>query len=522
MLIGDITKLAARRFKDKTAFIDERNTLTFDQVNKRSNAIIHALMDMGLRTGDRIAVLLYNCVEYSELILALPKAGFILVPLNYRLLGRELQYIIDNAEASALIFEDEFIDTIEEIRPQLETVRHYILIDRKGDAQVEAFNYEVLIRFHSTSEIDVDLTDSDTAYILYTSGTTGRPKGAMLTHKNIVTNLFSQLLELHPKPNDKVFNLAPLYHCAGQNISMAYFFCGYPHMTVKQFEPGLVLENIKSEQPTVLQLLPAMQNMVINHPDIAQYDFRCVDLMIYGAASIMRSQLKKSMEIFDCKFMQFAGQTEAGPLLTCLKPEDHVVEGPEHLIRRLGSAGQEVKLTEVKIVDEEGNELPPDEPGEEIARGDNVMKGYWKMPEETAKTIVGGWLHTGDVCLRDEYGYIYYVDRIKDMINRGGENVYPREIEEVIATHPSVLEVAVIGIPDERLGEEIMAVVAPKAGASISEEEIISLCEENLARFKKARRVEFVDELPKNATGKILKRVLRERFGDSHKKENSQ
>lgn len=226
----------------------------------------------------------------------------------------------------------------------------------------------------------------------------------------------------------------------------------------------------------------------------------------------MRSQLEKSMEIFKCKFLQSAGQTEAGPLLSMLCPEDHLVDGPENIVQRLGSAGREAKLTEIKIVDSNGNELLPKNPGEEIARGDNVMKGYWKMPEATANTIIDGWLHTGDICMKDEYGYIYYLDRIKDMICRGGENVYPREIEEIISNHPSVLEVAVIGVPDERLQEEIMAVIVHKEGAVISEDEIVGVCEKKLARFKKPRYIEFVDDLPKNASGKILKRDLRKKF----------
>ncbi|MCP4751361.1 MAG: long-chain-fatty-acid--CoA ligase [Proteobacteria bacterium] len=486
MLIGDMAKAGARRFRDRIALKDERKELSFNQVNSRSNALVHGLMELGLKRGDRVAVLLYNCVEYSELLFALPKAGLVLVPLNYRLVGRELEYIIGNSEASALIFDDEFISVVDEIRSGLETVKHYILIDHKGDSKAEALNYDQLLDANSTSEPSVDISESDTAYILYTSGTTGRPKGAMLTHRNIITSLFNQLFEIHPKPGDKVLNPAPLYHCAGQNLSMIYFFYGNLHITMKQFDPGLVLDTIRLEKPNVLHLIPAMQNMVLNHPDIGKFDAGCIDLMVYGASSIMRSHLEKSIHIFGCQFIQFAGQTEAGPVLTCLRPEDHVVEGPKAVTRRAGSAGKEVKMTEVKIVDPAGNECPPDTPGEQIARGDNIMKGYWKMEKATAETIVDGWLHTGDICLKDEYGFVYYFDRIKDMINRGGENVYPREIEEVIAAHPDIMEVAVIGIPDQRVGEEIMAVVAPKTGVAITEDEIVGLCEKNLARYKKA------------------------------------
>ncbi|MFH1491077.1 MAG: AMP-binding protein, partial [Pseudomonadota bacterium] len=202
----------------------------------------------------------------------------------------------------------------------------------------------------------------------------------------------------------------------------------------------------------------------------------------------------------------------ASPVLTILRPEDHVLDGPEHVLRRLSSAGKEVKLTEVKIVDRQGNELPPNLPGEEIARGDNVMKGYWNLPEETSETIVDGWLHTGDICFKDEDGYVYYKDRIKDMICRGGENIYPREIEEVIASHPEVREIAVIGVPDERLQEEIMAVVVPVTGKRPSDQDILKLCEKKLARFKKPRYLVFADHIPKNASGKILKKELRKTY----------
>jgi len=515
MVIGDIVRVNASRFKDRIALRDERRILTYEQVNHRANAFIRTLLDMGLKKGDHIAVLLYNCVEYEELLLALPKAGFIIVTLNYRLIGRELKYILSDSEACALIYGAEFNDTVEEIRPSLEWVKHFVVVDPSGNPNAEALEYEKLIQSSSGAEIPVPVNASDTALILYTSGTTGLPKGAMLTHKNVMTNLFNIMFELQINRVDKIFNCPPLYHCAGQNAFMAYFFYGCEILTIKQFEPELLLETIKTEQPNILHLVPTMQNMVLSYPDVGSYDFTFVDLIIYGASSIMRSQLKKSMDVFGCRFIQCAGQTEAGPVLTMLRPEDHVIDGPEHVVRRLGSAGKEVKLTEVKIVDKEGHELPPNIPGEEIARGDNIMKGYWKMPEATAEALVDGWLHTGDICLKDEYGYIYYKDRIKDMICRGGENIYPREVEEVIASHPLVREVAVIGIPDVRLQEEIMAVITPEEGETLSEKDIIDLCEENLARFKKPRYMAFVDELPKNASGKILKRDLRQKYESS-------
>jgi len=510
MLIGDIIRLNAHRFKDKIAFRDEEREKTFAQANKRANAICNALREKGLSKGDRVAVLLYNCSEYEELLFALPKSGLVLVPLNYRLVGRELTYIINNSEANTIIFGEEFADTIDDIRSEIDGIKHYIVV---GKGKTDAIEYESLITKSSSAEPSIDLNEDDTAYILYTSGTTGLPKGAMLTHKNIITNLINQAFELQPSPQDLLFNLPPLYHCAGQCTMMSYFFYGCPSITRKQFDPGMVLKTIEIERPNVVHLVPAMQNMVINHPEVGNYDLSSVQLIIYGAAPMLISHLRKSMEIFGCQFIQFAGQTEAGPILTALRPEDHMVDGSEHFARRLGSAGKEVKLTEVKIVDKEGNELPPDTLGEQVARGKNIMKGYWRQPEATEETIVNGWLHTGDICLKDEGGYVYYVDRIKDMIVRGGENVYSREIEEVIATHKDVQEIAVIGVPDDRVGEEVMAVIVPRRGQSVSEEDIVQLCEKNLARYKKPRRFAFVKSLPKNPSGKILKRELRKEYG---------
>ena len=509
MLIGDVMRFNAKRFRDKIAFEDERRNLTFEQAGMRANALAHTLFSMGLKTGDKIALLLYNCSEYAELLFALPKAGFITVPLNYRLAARELEYIVNDAEANTLIFGEEFTETVEVMRPAIERVRTFIVLGRK---ETDAHEYEALLQSGSADEIPVTIDEKDVAYILYTSGTTGHPKGVMLTHKNIVTNIINHSFEVQPQVNDVVFNLPPLYHCAGDSIMMSYFLFGCRSLMLKQFDAESVLKVIDEKKPNILHLVPAMQNMVINHPDVGKYDYGFVDLMLYGGSSIMVSHLRRSMEIFGCRFLQFAGQTEASPGLSCLRPEDHVVEGPEHVMRRLGSAGRELKLTQVKIVDQDGNEVPPETPGEEVVRGDNVMKGYWNLPEETAATIVHGWLHTGDICLRDQGGYIYYVDRIKDMIVRGSENVYPREIEEAIATHPAVQDVAVIGVPDERLGEEIMAVVVRKKGMSLTDREIVALCEKNLARYKKVRYVEFVNALPKNPSGKILKRELRNTY----------
>jgi acyl-CoA synthetase (AMP-forming)/AMP-acid ligase II len=512
MILGNLAKLNAARYGSRIAFKDERNEISFDLANRRMNAIVRSLYELGLKRGDRVAVLLYNCTEYCELLYGLSKGGLIMVPLNYRLVGRELKYLLNNSEASAIIYDQEFSETIGNIKPELETIAHYIVINHQDISKSEDLVYENLIANQSSVEVPVQVSESDIASILYTSGTTGFPKGAVLSHKNIFTNLLNSAFERQPNTHDRLLILPPLYHCAAQSEMLVWSLFGCPTVMLKQFDTEAALVAIKNERPNILLMVPAMQNMVMNHHCINEYDFSFVELMLYGASSMMRSHLIKSMDIFGCKFLQTAGLTEASPALAFLRPEDHVVDGPAHLVRKLGSAGTEAKLTEVKIVDSEGNECPPDIPGEEIARGDNIMNGYWKMPDETAKVIVDGWLHTGDICLRDEDGYVYYVDRIKDMICRGGENVYPREIEEVIAAHPRVMDVAVIGVPDDRLQEEIMAVLALNEGPPIDEREIVDLCEKSVARFKKPRYVSFVDQLPKTASGKILKRELKKQY----------
>jgi acyl-CoA synthetase (AMP-forming)/AMP-acid ligase II len=511
MLLGDIVRKHEHRNPEKLALIDEKGRKNFREVNHRVNQIIHTLQDKGFEKGDRIAVLLYNCNEYAELFFALAKAGFVLVTINYRLLAGEFLYILKNAEPKAFIFAEDFLEAVASIRGEIQSVKAFIVVG--SDVYSNNIDeFEVMIADYPTDEPYTEVSEDDLAIIMYTSGTTGVPKGAMITQKNIMAALFNQFSDVCPHPDDILFNLPPLYHMGAALTFLTYFYRGCTHVTIRQFDPLETLEWSQKERPTVTHLVPAMQNMIMNQPGVEEYDLSSIRVMIYGASAMMVSQLKQSMNLFQCKYFQFAGLTEVTGHLTTLMPEDHVMEGPLEKVKRLGSAGREVMGLEVKIVDENGQECAPGVPGEEIARGDAIMAGYWKMPDETKRTIKEGWLYTGDICTRDQGGYIYYVDRSKDMINRGGENVYPREVEEVIATHPGVFEVAVIGVPDDRLGEEIKAVIVPKSGYHIRGEDIIDLCKEHLAAYKKPRSIDFVDELPKNPTGKILKRVLRESY----------
>ncbi len=508
MILGDIVRMNGRRFAKKIAMIDENSRLTFQEVNNRVNRIIHALHHKGIKEGDRIALLLDNCNTYPELYFSFSKAGFVLVPLNYRLVPNELKYILNDSNPKAFIFGEAFLDKVNSIKNDLDFIREFIVVG--NNAPEGTINFEEMISAFPDSEPGCKASEEDVVFIMYTSGTTGQPKGAMITQKNLMSAVVNQLAEVCPVPDDVLFTLPPFYHMAGLITFLVHFYRGCTHMTISRFDTAEVLEWIDREKPTGIHLVPAMQNMLLNFPGIDKIDLSSIQSIFYGASPMMKAQLRESIKLFKCNFFQFAGLTEITGHLSCLRPEDHLLEGPPEKVKRLGSAGREGIGLETRIVDIKGNECPPGTPGEQIVRGDSVMAGYWKMPEETEKTIKDGWLYTGDICIKDDKGYIYYVDRHKDMIIRGGENVYPREVEEVISTHPGVMEVAVIGVPDDRLGEMVKAIVVARPGHSVSEDDILGLCNENLASFKRPGSIEFIDELPKNPTGKILKRVLRE------------
>lgn len=514
MLLGDIVGRNAKYFGDKSALKDEERTITFRQANDRANAFLHGLMSLGVKKEDKIAVVLSNRVEYTEILMALPKAGIVAVALNWFLVGKELEYLINNSDAETVIFDVLVEEVIESIRPKLGMVKNYIVVDRTEKPRPASLIYETLIKNNPTEPVSADVSESDLAYILYSSGTTGLPKGVQLTHRNVLTNLIHLGLEVQPKPTDRYFSPLPLFHLAGQSFAMLFFWFGCTVITARKFDAKAAFETIQTEQPNVVHFVPAMLNMLINYDELEHYNLSCVELVVYGASPIAVAQLRRCIEIFECKFIQCAGLTEASGAVAMLRPEDHVTAGSESALRRLGSAGRPLKFCEVKILDETGNEVPPNTPGELFIKGDGVMKGYWKLPEVTLETINDGWLRSGDICMQDEDGYIYYVDRAKDMICRGGENIYPKEIENVILTHPSVCEVCVISVPDERLQEEIMAIVKLKDGERLTERELMELCSKNLASFKRPRYVEFVEELPKTSSGKILKRELKQQYKD--------
>jgi acyl-CoA synthetase (AMP-forming)/AMP-acid ligase II len=511
MNVGTLFTKAARSFPERLAIAYGEKEWTYREANERVNRLANALRGLGIQKGSNVAILLHNCPEFLETLFACFKAGIGSVPTNFRLHPKECSFIIDNSEAEAVILGEDFRDPLSALRGEMPRVKHYICITEPLEGMLR---YEALIKDQPSTFTDEEVERDHLAWLFYTSGTTGRPKGAMLTHHNLMImtmNFYADMCSLGPE--DAILHGAPLSHGSGlyclPNVAKAAANIILPSKT---FDPKIVFETIQRRRVTNIFMAPAMIKRLILSPEIDRYDLSSLRCINYGGAPILVEDLKAAVKKMGQVFVQLFGQAEAPMTISYLRKEEHLLEGTEEQMKRLTSAGIPRTDLEVKIVDDMDRDLPPGKMGEIVVRGEVVMKGYWKSPEATAETLRGGWLHTGDLGIMDEKGYVYILDRAKDMIISGGENIYSREIEDVIIKHPAVLEVAVIGVPDEKWGESIKAIVSLREGKKATEEEIVNFCKEYLASFKKPKSVEFIDAIPKNAYGKVLKRELREKY----------
>ncbi len=509
MLLGDLIQRNSKLFPEKTAVIFEEERFTWAEFDERVNRLANALLDLGAKRGAHVAVLSKNCHEYLEAYFACSRSATILTALNYRLAPRELHYVMDNSEAEIVIVSDEFLDTLDEIRPDLKLAKHYIVI---GNAPEGMKAFDELTAAASPLAPKIEQNEDDVVLQMYTSGTTGLPKGAMLSHRNLITNAVGCSLGMQFQPSDCMLMVAPLYHMAAGMTTLSTIMQGGPILLHGDFNPVAILDDMEGGKVTIVLLIPVMINFLLQMPDIEKRDFSALRCIVYGASPMPVETLKRAMEVFQCDFVQGYGQTESSAVLCVLPPEDHVLDGTDAQMKRLASAGREVFGTEVRVVDEADDDVEPGQIGEVIGRGANVMKGYWNMPEATAETLRDGWLRTGDLGTIDEDGYVYILDRVKDMIISGGENVYSREVEEALHAHPAVADAAVIGVPDEQWGESIKAVVVLAEGETATEKDIIDFCRGKLAGYKRPRSVDFVAELPRNLSGKVLKKILREPY----------
>lgn len=511
MNIATLFTKSARAYPERVAIVFGDEEWTYQETNERINQLANALRGLGIPKGANVAILLHNCPEFLESLFACFKAGLGVVPINFRLHPKECSFIIDNSEAEAVILGEDFRDSLYALSGGMPRVRHYISI---FDPLAGMRSYEKLLEGQSPQFTDTEVSPDDLAWLFYTSGTTGRPKGAMLTHRNLMVMTMGFYADISPLgPEDAILHAAPLSHGSGlygiPNIAKGAANIILPS---KAFDPHVVFETIRRRKVTNIFMAPTMIKRLVTSPEIDQYDLSSLKCIHYGGAPIYEEDLKAAVKKLGQILVQDYGQAESPMTITYLRKEEHLLSGTPEQMKRLASAGIPRTDVEVKMVNPDDQELPPGQMGEILVRGEVVMKGYWKNPAATAETLRGGWLHTGDLGIMDEQGYVYILDRGKDMIISGGENIYSREIEDVILKHPAVFEVAIIGVPDEKWGESIKAIVALKEGHKATEGEIINFCKDHLASYKKPKSVEFTEAIPKNPYGKVLKRELREKY----------
>ena len=516
MNVGAYLSRAARHYPDRIGVVYEGTRLTWAQANARSNAFAHALLQLGVRTGDRVGIFMSNCHQYLEVLFGCFKLGVTAIPMNARLHPKEVAYHLNDARAVALVLTEEFGDDINSIRDELPHTRHFITVGRPAPDQLD---YEALIAAAPAGgDPTVEVAPDHVAWLFYTSGTTGRPKGAMLTHANLVATSVGWAADLMPlSPDEVTLHCAPLSHGAGIH-AVAAVAKATTNVILKKFDPEAICQAIEAEGVTNTWMVPTQVKLFTNSPALDRYDVSTLQYVVYGGAPMYLEDLKFAIRRLGRIWVQIFGQGESPMTGTYLRREEHVLDGDEETMRRMQSAGIARTDMEVRILDEDDREVPTGELGEICLRGPAVMKGYWERPEETERTLRNGWLHTGDLGRMDERGYVYVVDRSKDMIISGGMNIYPREVEEVLQQHPAVFECTVIGVPDPKWGEAVKGVVVLRPGHAVTEQELIDFCRQHMASYKKPQSIDFVDELPKSAYGKILKRELREHYWQGHER----
>jgi len=505
---------AVKEYPERTALVFADRRLTFAQLDSRVNRLANALLELGLKKGDRVGMLLKNGCEFIEADFAFAKTGIVRVPLNARLTGRDHVYMLNDAGAAALVFGQSFDETVARIRPELKTVQTLIRVAESASRSgaLQAFGYEDLIAAGPAQSPPGAVEAGDLHTLFYTSGTTGKPKGVMLTQRSWANVAINLIIDYGPVTRDDVIlNTQPLSHGAGFFV-LPFFIRGAANVLIPEFNPAAVFEAIERERVSVLKLVPTMFYQMLESPEKSRYDLSSLHSVIYGGSPVAVPRLIEAIRFFGKKFIQLYGQAEAPMCISTLAREDHILEGSPEAVKRLGSAGKPCLNVEVRIIDENGKDAAVGAVGEVIIRGDHIMSGYWNRPEETAAVLKDGWIYSGDLGYFDSGGYIFLVDRKKDMIISGAFNIYPKEIEEVIVRHPKVSEAAVIGIPDEKWGEAVKAVAVPKKGADLTPEEIIAHCREHLARLKCPKSVDIVKELPRNPYGKVLKTALRDPY----------
>jgi acyl-CoA synthetase (AMP-forming)/AMP-acid ligase II len=510
MRLHDFLDFHSREGPGATFAVHGDRAMTYGQAFEEANRLANAFTGAGLHVGDRIAFLSKNSIEHLLVYFAGSKAGVVPVPLNFRLLPSDWTDLVNDARAKLFIVSDEYVTAVNEIRSDLSTVAQYVSLD--GPTRPGWTDGRSWASSHPSSPPARPVTAAEDVYQMYTSGTTGRPKGAVLTQGAVTAHLLQVAFALQGRPRQRTLVVTPLFHAhAAIHAFMSVYWGGCLHIQ-HEFKPVEFVRALSEERIDVAVLVPSMiQACLLSVPDVATRRYDDLRLIFYGASPIAEHTLRRAIEVFGCDFAQGYGMTETTATLTFLSPADHR-RGLGGRPELLTSAGRTAVGTELRVVDEHDVPVPPGVTGQIVARGPTVMRGYWNRPAESAEALRGGWMHTGDLGRLDTDGYLYVLDRIKDMICSGGENIYPRAVEAVLSMHPAIAETAVIGVPDAQWGETVKAIIALRPGATTSEHEIIDFCRSRLAGFQRPRSVAFVETLPRNASGKVLKHVLRQPY----------
>ncbi|WP_436063563.1 MULTISPECIES: fatty acid--CoA ligase [unclassified Phenylobacterium] len=507
--LADAPRFHARERPDAVALTFEGRETTYAQFDAASNQAAQALLAEGLTKGDRIAYLGKNSDHYFELLFGAAKIGVIMAPIGWRLAPPEVAYIAGDAQARMLFVGPEVLEPARKVAAELPELKVVAMESGAGDWPT----YEAWRDAQPARDPAIEIDERDVAVQLYTSGTTGRPKGAMLSHLNILGG--RRRAQETPMswnqwaPEDISLVAMPVGHIGGTGWGIVGLVNGAKGVVAREFDPFKVLDYIEHDRVSKMFMVPAALQIVVRQPRAREVDYSRLKYILYGASPIPLDLLRECMEVFGCGFVQQYGMTETCGTIVYLPPEDHDPAGNA----RMRAAGLPMPGVEIKVVDEAGASLPPNTVGEVAIRSVSNMAGYWRLPEATAATVAAdGWLRTGDAGYLDEDGYLFIHDRVKDMIISGAENIYPAEVESAVYGHPDVAEVAVIGVPDDKWGESVKAIVAPKPGTSPDPEDIIAFARTRIAGFKAPKSVDFIEALPRNASGKILRRELREPY----------
>ena len=504
--LAELTRFHARHRPDKVAFYYDDHATTYRQFDVLTNRVAQGLLTQGLSAGSRVGFLDKNSDLFYQLVFGAAKAGCVTVGINWRLAPPEVAYILNDSRAEVLFVGPDFFALVAQIKDQLTSVKQIIAM-QPGHPQWQDFTQ--WRDAHSPTDPAIAVSPDDVAIQMYTSGTTGHPKGVQLQHR-----CFFDLQRLAPNADmqwnewtDRDVSLVamPSFHIGGVGWGVWGLRAGATNVVVSEFDPGATLELIETRGISKVFLVPSAIRMVVQHPRAQHTDFANIKYIMYGASPIPLDLLRQAMAVFKCGFVQLYGMTETTGAATYLPPDDHEVGGNE----RMRSAGRPYPGVELKVVDDDGKPVPARVVGEICIRSPANMLGYWNLPDATASTLIDGWVHTGDAGYLDEHGYVYVHDRVKDMIVSGGENIYPAEVENALFGHPAVADVAVIGVPDDRWGEAVKAVVVLKPGQVVGADELIGFARSRIAGFKLPKTIDFIVELPRNPSGKVLKRELR-------------